>query len=203
MFELPILVYTYDSLEPYIDAQTMEIHHSKHHQGYVNKLNAAIEGIDELADMTVVELIKNLDKVPEGKKDAVRNNGGGHANHSLFWDILSPDAKQVPDGELLKEIESVFGSLDACKEEVSDAAATQFGSGWGWLVINDEGKLEAVSTQNQNSPYLYGYTPLLGIDVWEHAYYLKYQNKRPEYIEAIWNVIDWTVVEKNYEQART
>lgn len=203
MFELPKLVYTYDSLEPYIDAQTMEIHHSKHHQGYVNKLNAAIEGIADLADMTVVELIKNLDKVPEGKKDAVRNNGGGHANHSLFWDILSPDAKQVPDGELLKEIESVFGSLDACKEEVLDAAATQFGSGWGWLVINDEGKLEAVSTQNQNSPYLYGHTPLIGIDVWEHAYYLKYQNKRPEYIEAIWNVIDWAVVEKNYEQART
>jgi len=201
MYSLPDLPYSYDALAPHIDAQTMEIHHSKHHQGYVNKINAAIAGLPELEKLSIFDLIQNLDKVPVGKEDAVRNNGGGHANHSFFWEILTPGGNKNISPELKQKIDKDFGTLDKLIEEVSDAAATQFGSGWGWLVINKEGNLEAISTPNQDSPLQYGYKPLLNIDVWEHAYYLSYQNKRPDYIKAIWNTINWEQVSKNFAKA--
>ena len=202
MFTLPKLPYDYNALEPYIDARTMEIHHSKHHQGYVDKLNAAIEGIEELKDLTIEELLTNPDKVPVGKKDAVRNNGGGHYNHTLFWDILTPGGPDKPSGKLMNQITQDFGSLETMIEHVSEAAATQFGSGWGWLVVNKEKKLEAVSTPNQDAPLLFGYKPVIGIDIWEHAYYLKYQNLRPEYVKAFWNVVNWDKAAQYYQQAQ-
>lgn len=197
-YTLPDLPYSFDALEPHIDARTMEIHHDKHHAGYVAKLNAALEGTD-LADKPVEAVIADLNAVPEDKRTAVRNNGGGHANHSLFWTILSPDGGGEPSGDLAEAINTTFGSFDAFKEEFSNAAATRFGSGWAWLSKDDD-KLVVESTPNQDSPLMEGRTPILGLDVWEHAYYLHYQNKRPDYINAFWNVVNWDEVARRYAQ---
>ncbi|MBA4544162.1 MULTISPECIES: superoxide dismutase [Thermoactinomyces] len=200
-YELPALPYAFNALEPHIDAQTMEIHHDRHHATYVNNLNAAIEG-QNVGEKTVEELISNLNALPESIRTAVRNNGGGHANHSLFWQILSPNGGGQPTGEVAKAIDETFGSFDAFKEKFADAAAKRFGSGWAWLVVKD-GKLEILSTPNQDNPLMDGSgTPILGLDVWEHAYYLKYQNKRPEYIKAFWNVVNWEEVNKRFLAAR-
>ncbi|WAA10407.1 superoxide dismutase SodA [Fervidibacillus albus] len=200
-YELPALPYAYDALEPYIDKETMNIHHTKHHNTYVTNLNKALEGKEAFANKTVEEVIQNLDAVPEDVRTAVRNNGGGHANHSLFWQILSPNGGGEPTGELLAAINDTFGSFDAFKELFAKAAAGRFGSGWAWLVVN-EGKLEVMSTPNQDSPLMEGKTPILGIDVWEHAYYLKYQNRRPEYISNFWNVVNWDEVAKRYAEVK-
>ncbi len=194
---LPELPYAHDALEPYIDAQTMEIHHGKHHQGYVNNLNAALEGHDDLAKLDVKELLSNIDQVPEDIRQAVINNGGGHANHSLFWSIMSPNGGEPSSGEVGEAIKSAFGSLDAANEEFITTATKRFGSGWAWLVIGDNG-LEIYSTANQDSPIMQGHTPILGIDVWEHAYYLNYQNRRPDYVEAWKNVVNWSKVNELY-----
>ena len=199
-FTLPPLPYANDALEPHIDAMTMEIHHDRHHNTYVTNLNAAVEGT-EFADMDIVELMKNLDSVPEDKKTAVRNNGGGHANHSFFWELLTPGGSQQPTGELASAIDQKFGSFEAFQEEFAKKTAAQFGSGWGWLVVNN-GQVEIVTTPNQDTPLSQGMTPVIGVDVWEHAYYLKYQNKRPDYLKAAWNVINWDVAAKNYEAAK-
>ncbi|WP_077604125.1 superoxide dismutase, partial [Oceanobacillus sojae] len=196
-FELPELPYAYDALEPTIDKETMNIHHTKHHNTYVTKLNDALEGHEDLQNKSVEELVTDLNSVPESIRTAVRNNGGGHANHSFFWKTLSPNGGGEPAGELADKINSKFGSLDKFKEEFAAAAAGRFGSGWAWLVLNN-GELEITSTPNQDSPLTEGKTPLLGLDVWEHAYYLKYQNKRPEYISAFWNVVNWDQVANNY-----
>ena len=193
---LPALPYAHDALEPHIDAQTMEIHHGKHHQAYINNLNTALEGLGAVADMDIHDLLSNLDQVPEDKRQAVINNGGGHANHSLFWSVMSPNGGE-PGGEIAAAITSTFGSLEAAKEQFVTAATTRFGSGWAWLVLGDSG-LEIYSTANQDSPIMQGHVPLLGIDVWEHAYYLKYQNLRPAYVEAWANVINWTRVNELY-----
>ena len=198
-FELPKLPYAYDALEPHIDKETMEIHHSKHHNTYVTKLNDAVKGTD-LESKSIEEIVKNLDAVPENIKTAVRNNGGGHLNHSLFWELLSPEQKEL-SGELKEAIESAFGSVDKFKEEFEAAAAGRFGSGWAWLVVNN-GVLEITSTPNQDNPVSEGKTPVFGVDVWEHAYYLKYQNKRPEYLSAIWNVVNWDKVNELYQTAK-
>ncbi|MCI1593600.1 superoxide dismutase SodA [Heyndrickxia oleronia] len=200
-FELPQLPYAYDALEPHIDKETMNIHHTKHHNTYVTNLNAALEGNDELLNKSVEEVIANLDAVPEAKRTAVRNNGGGHANHSLFWKLLSPNGGGEPTGELAEAINKKFGSLDKFKEEFATAAAGRFGSGWAWLVVNN-GELEVTSTPNQDNPIMEGKTPILGLDVWEHAYYLNYQNRRPDYIKAFWNVINWDEVAKLYSAAK-
>lgn len=200
-FELPQLPYAYDALEPHIDKETMNIHHTKHHNTYVTNLNAALEGNEALQSKSVEELIANLDAVPEEKRTAVRNNGGGHANHSFFWQILSPNGGGEPKGELAEAINKKFGSFENFKEEFGKAATTRFGSGWAWLAIKD-GELELYSTPNQDSPIMEGKTPLLGLDVWEHAYYLKYQNRRPEYIASFWNVVNWDEVEKRYQAAK-
>ncbi|WP_077601311.1 superoxide dismutase SodA [Oceanobacillus sojae] len=200
-FELPELPYAYDALEPTIDKETMNIHHTKHHNTYVTKLNDALEGHEDLQNKSVEELVTDLNSVPESIRTAVRNNGGGHANHSFFWKTLSPNGGGEPAGELADKINSKFGSLDKFKEEFAAAAAGRFGSGWAWLVLNN-GELEITSTPNQDSPLTEGKTPLLGLDVWEHAYYLKYQNKRPEYISAFWNVVNWDQVANNYEAAK-
>lgn len=197
---LPDLPYAFDALEPHIDARTMEIHHDKHHAGYVAKLNTALEGT-ALADAPVEEVIADLGSVPEEKRTAVRNNGGGHANHSLFWTILSPDGGGEPQGELADAINATFGSFDAFTEEFSAAAASRFGSGWAWLEV-ENGKLKVESTANQDSPLMEGKTPILGLDVWEHAYYLHYQNKRPEYIAAFWNVVNWEEVGRRFGEAQ-
>jgi Fe-Mn family superoxide dismutase len=191
--ELPPLPYDYDALEPHIDARTMEIHHSKHHQAYVTNLNAALEGSD-WADKSIDEVLANLDALPEDKRTAVRNNGGGHWNHTFFWQIMKPNGGGEPSGALADAIESTFGGVDALKARVNDAGVKRFGSGWTWLVRDAGGALSVVSTPNQDSPVMDGQTPILGIDVWEHAYYLKYQNRRPDYLEAWWNVIDWEAV---------
>ncbi|GAB3071602.1 superoxide dismutase [Salinicoccus sesuvii] len=198
-FELPELPYAYDALEPNIDKETMEIHHTKHHNTYVTKLNDAVQGTD-LENKSIEEIIKNLDSVPEDKKTAVRNNGGGHLNHSMFWELLSPESKEV-SGDVKDAIESKFGSFDKFKEEFEAAGAARFGSGWAWLVVNN-GELEIVSTPNQDNPITDGKTPILGVDVWEHAYYLKYQNKRPEYLKAFWNVVNWDKVNELYNHAK-
>ena len=198
---LPALPYAYDALEPHIDARTMEIHHTKHHQGYVNNLNKALENYPELHDQPVDALLRNINSVPEDIRTAVRNNGGGHANHSLFWTIMSPNGGGTPTGELADAINEAFGSFDAFKEAFSNAAATRFGSGWAWLALTGFGKLIVYSTPNQDSPYMDGFTPLLGLDVWEHAYYLNYQNRRADYIAAWWNVVNWEQVAKNYAEA--
>lgn len=200
-FELPKLPYANDALEPHIDARTMEIHHDRHHQTYVTGLNTALEGKEEFAGKTVEEIIANLDAVPADVRTAVRNNGGGHANHSLFWLLLTPNGKGAPEGELAAAIDAKFGSFDAFKEEFANAAKTRFGSGWAWLsVVN--GELEISSTPNQDSPIMEGKTPILGLDVWEHAYYLKYQNVRPDYIAAFWNVVNWDKVAELYAAAK-
>ncbi|WP_062355831.1 superoxide dismutase SodA [Bacillus kwashiorkori] len=200
-FQLPELPYAYDALEPHIDKETMNIHHTKHHNTYVTNLNNALEGQTDLLNKTVEEVIANLDAVPENVRTAVRNNGGGHANHSLFWQILSPNGGGEPTGALLDAINAKFGSYQAFKEEFAKAATTRFGSGWAWLVVNN-GELEVTSTPNQDSPLMEGKTPILGLDVWEHAYYLKYQNRRPDYIGAFWNVVNWAEVAKRFEAAK-
>jgi Fe-Mn family superoxide dismutase len=199
--QLPALPYAHNALEPHIDAQTMEIHHGRHHATYVNNLNAALEAHPDLQSKSIEELIGNLDAVPESIRTAVRNNGGGHANHSLFWEILSPNGGGAPSGALADAINETFGSFDNFKAEFTKAATTRFGSGWAWLIV-DGGKLAVTSTPNQDSPLMEGKTPILGLDVWEHAYYLKYQNKRPDYISAFWNVVNWDEVSKRYEAAK-
>ncbi|HEX2505913.1 MAG TPA: superoxide dismutase [Gaiellaceae bacterium] len=198
-FHVPPLPYDYDALEPHIDEATMEIHHDKHHQAYVDKANAALEGT-EWADREVDDVLRNLDQLPADKQTAVRNNAGGHANHTLFWEIMSPEGGGRPEGALAAAIASTFGDLDALKEKVNDAGVNRFGSGWTWLVVND-GRLEVTSTPNQDSPVMEGMTPILGIDVWEHAYYLKYQNRRPDYLAAWWNVVNWPEVARRFEDA--
>ncbi|CAG9619319.1 superoxide dismutase [Sutcliffiella rhizosphaerae] len=200
-YELPQLPYAYDALEPHIDKETMNIHHTKHHNTYVTGINAALEGNTELQGKSVEELISNMEAVPENIKTAVRNHGGGHANHSLFWNILTPGGASAPTGELADALTSKFGTFENFKEEFSKAAATRFGSGWAWLVVNN-GELEITSTPNQDSPLMEGKTPVLGLDVWEHAYYLNYQNRRPDYINAFFNVINWDVVGKLYNEAK-
>ncbi|MFC4388517.1 superoxide dismutase [Gracilibacillus marinus] len=200
-FTLPELPYAYDALEPHIDKETMNIHHTKHHNTYITKLNAALEGHSEFDGKSVEEILANLDAVPEEIRTAVRNNGGGHANHSLFWTLLSPNGGGAPKGELAEAIDSAFGSFDAFKEEFANAGANRFGSGWAWLVV-DNGQLAITSTPNQDTPISEGKTPILGLDVWEHAYYLKYQNKRPDYIQAFWNVVDWDKVASLYNGAK-
>lgn len=200
--ELPALPYAFDALEPYIDAQTMQIHHDKHHAAYVNNLNAALESADaSLRSLDVEELLRRIDQVPESIRTAVRNNGGGHANHSLFWQIMAPNAGGTPSGEVASAITSTFGSFDRFKETFTKAALGRFGSGWAWLVLKD-GKLDVYSTANQDSPLMEGHVPLLGLDVWEHAYYLKYQNRRPEYVENWWNVVNWAEVNRRFLKAR-
>ncbi|MGL4820965.1 MAG: superoxide dismutase [Bacilli bacterium] len=198
---LPALPYAENALEPHIDAQTMNIHHTKHHNTYITNLNAALEGHEALAALSVEELIADLNAVPEAIRGAVRNNAGGHANHSLFWTLLSPNGGGAPTGELAAAIDAKFGSLDAFKEAFTKAALTRFGSGWAWLVVNN-GELEVTSTPNQDSPIMEGQTPLLGLDVWEHAYYLNYQNRRPDYIGAFWNVVNWDKVAELYAAAK-
>jgi superoxide dismutase, Fe-Mn family len=200
-YQLPALPYAFDALEPHFDALTMEIHHDRHHATYVNNVNAALEAHADLAAKSVEELISNLDAVPENIRGAVRNNGGGHANHSLFWQVLSPNGGGAPTGELADAINSTFGSLDNFKAEFAKAATTRFGSGWAWLAV-DGGKLVVTSTPNQDSPLMEGKTPILGLDVWEHAYYLKFQNKRPDYIGAFWNVVNWDEVAKRFAAAK-
>lgn len=200
-YELPELPYAYDALEPHIDKETMNIHHTKHHNTYVTNVNNALADHTELQGKSVEELIANLDAVPEAIRTAVRNNGGGHANHSLFWQILSPNGGGNPTGELATAIDSKFGSFDAFKEEFAKAATTRFGSGWAWLSVAN-GELEVSSTANQDSPIMEGKTPLLGLDVWEHAYYLNYQNRRPDYIGSFWNVVNWDEVSKRFSAAK-
>lgn len=200
-FELPELPYAYDALEKSFDKETMNIHHTKHHNTYVTKLNDAVEGHADLQAKSIEDLISNMDAVPENIRTAVRNNGGGHANHSLFWKVLSPNGGGEPTGELADAINTKFGSFDKFKEEFVTAATGRFGSGWAWLVLNN-GELEVTSTPNQDSPLMEGKQPLVGLDVWEHAYYLKYQNKRPDYISAFWDVVNWDEVNKNYNEAK-
>ena len=198
-FEVPPLPYEYNALEPHIDEQTMRLHHDKHHQAYVDNANKALEGTD-WADRPVEEVLQSLDSLPEGIRMAVRNNAGGHANHSFFWEIMSPQGGGEPDGELANAINSAFGGAQQLKEQVNDAGVKRFGSGWTWLVL-DGGSLAVTSTPNQDTPLSEGKTPILGIDVWEHAYYLKYQNRRPEYLEAWWNVVNWPEIARRYETA--
>ena len=199
-YKLPELTYAYDALEPHIDAKTMEIHHTKHHQTYITNVNAALEGT-EFADKDVNELIANLDAIPADKQTAVRNNGGGHANHTLFWEVIAPGGSNTPVGEVAAAIDAKFGSFDAFKEEFAKAATTRFGSGWAWLIVDGDG-VAVTSTPNQDSPVMEGKTPILGLDVWEHAYYLNYQNRRPDYIGAFWNVVNWDVVEAKFNAAK-
>ena len=199
-YTLPALPYAHDALAPHIDAKTMEIHHGKHHNGYVTKLNAAIEGTD-LGSKTIEELVGDLNAVPENIRGGVRNNGGGHANHSLFWTVISPDGGGEPSGDLADAIKSTFGSFDEFKTAFSTAAGTRFGSGWAWLSV-DGGKLVVESTPNQDSPLMEGRTPILGLDVWEHAYYLNYQNRRPDYVAAFFNIVDWSAVSARFDAAK-
>lgn len=200
-YELPPLPYPTDALEPHIDARTMEIHHDKHHAAYVNNLNAAIEGNADLGQMSAIDLIQNLDKVPEAKRTAVRNNGGGHVNHTMFWEIMGPNGGGAPTGALAAAIDRDLGGFEAMKDAVNKAGGARFGSGWAWVVVKD-GKLSVMSTPNQDNPLMDGAgTPILGVDVWEHAYYLKYQNRRPDYLAAWWNTINWAAVAKRYEAA--
>jgi superoxide dismutase, Fe-Mn family len=200
-FKLPDLPYAFDALEPHIDARTMEIHHDKHHAAYTSKLNDALEQNAELQSKSIEDLLRSIDSVPESIRTTVRNNGGGYANHALFWEIMSPDGGGEPRGGVADAIQQAFGSFDDFKTKLAGAAASQFGSGWGWLVVNG-GKVEVYSLPNQDSPYMKGHTPILGVDVWEHAYYLKYQNRRPDYLQAWWNTVDWSEVEKRYQAAR-
>ncbi|WP_148630154.1 superoxide dismutase [Bacillus sp. E214] len=200
-YSLPQLPYEYDALEPHIDKETMNIHHTKHHNTYVTNLNNALEGQETLAAKSLEDLLADIDSVPENIRTAVRNNGGGHANHTLFWNILSPNGGGQPEGELADALTAKFGSFENFKEEFAKAATTRFGSGWAWLTVKD-GELELSSTANQDSPLMEGKTPILGLDVWEHAYYLNYQNRRPEYINSFWNVVNWDEVSKRYAAAK-
>jgi Fe-Mn family superoxide dismutase len=201
-YTLPELGYAYDALEPYIDARTMEIHHTKHHNAYVTNLNAALEGQPELYQLSVWELLRNLDKVNEDKRQAVINNAGGHANHSLFWKLMAPGGANAPTPEVAEAINSVFGSFDSFKEQFTKAAMGRFGSGWAWLGFDAGGKLGISSTPNQDSLHMSGSRPILGLDVWEHAYYLNYQNRRADYINAWWNVVNWDMVAKKFSHAK-
>jgi Fe-Mn family superoxide dismutase len=200
-YSVPPLPYSFDALEPHIDARTMEIHHGKHHAAYVSKVNAALEGHDALAAKSVEDLVSDLSAVPEAIRTAVRNNGGGHANHCLFWTVMAPNGGGAPSGELASAIDAAFGGLDKFKEQFGNAAANRFGSGWAWLSVSG-GKLIVESTANQDSPLMEGRTPILGLDVWEHAYYLNYQNRRPDYISAFWNVVNWTEVARRLAAAK-
>jgi Fe-Mn family superoxide dismutase len=200
-YTLPNLPYAYDALEPHIDARTMEIHHTKHHQAYIDKANAALEGHPDLAKKPIDELMRQLSSVPEDIRTVIRNNGGGHSNHSLFWTVMKPKGGGEPAGELASAISAKFGSFDNFKKELGNAATARFGSGWAWLSV-DKGGIVVESTANQDTPLSEGRTPILGLDVWEHAYYLKYQNKRPDYIAAFWNVVNWDEVAKRFQQAK-
>lgn len=200
-YTLPPLTYKYDALEPYIDARTMELHHTKHHQGYIDKLNDALKKHPELQKKELTDLLQNLDEVPADIRTEVRNQGGGHANHSFFWQCIGPDAGGKPQGALAKAIDEEFGSFDDFKKQMDTAATKRFGSGWAWLVLDSHKKLQIISTANQDSPLSDGLEPILGIDVWEHAYYLHYQNRRPDYIAAWWHVVNWKFVEKTYDTA--
>jgi superoxide dismutase, Fe-Mn family len=201
-FSLPDLPYAYDALEPHIDARTMEIHHTKHHQAYVSNANAALEKHPDLSFDSVEDLLRNFDRVPDDIKTAIRNNAGGHANHSLFWQVMGPNGGGEPSGELGDAIRSAFGDFNSFKEKFANAAKGRFGSGWAWLVVGQGGNVEVTDTANQDSPLMNGQTPILGLDVWEHAYYLNYQNRRPDYIEAFWKVVNWEEVARRYSQAR-
>ncbi|MCB0264449.1 MAG: superoxide dismutase [Calditrichaeota bacterium] len=196
--QLPSLPYDHNALEPHIDEKTMQIHHGKHHAGYVNNLNAALEGHTNLQQMSIEELLKNLKNMPDSIRNAVRNNGGGHYNHSIFWPCMSPNGGGKPSGALAAAIDKAFGSFDNFKDQFAKAGATRFGSGWAWLVKNSDGSLAVTSTANQDNPISDGQYPLLGLDVWEHAYYLNYQNRRPDYISAFWNVVNWDEVAKRF-----
>jgi len=205
-FELPPLPYDYAALEPHIDEQTMRLHHDKHHQTYVTNLNTAVQGT-EFENMDPQQLMANLSRVPEEKRTAVRNNGGGHVNHTMFWEIMGPNGGGQPTGAVVQAFTDSFGSFDAMKEAVNKAAAARFGSGWAWVVLGSDGKLQVTSTPNQDNPYMTGIAevtghPILGVDVWEHSYYLKYQNRRPDYLNAWWNTVNWDAVNRRYEQAR-
>ena len=200
-YSLPDLAYAYDALEPHIDARTMEIHHSKHHNGYVTKTNAALEGHDDLAAMSIEDLMRGLSAVPDAIRGAIQNNGGGHANHSLFWTVIGPNGGGEPTGDLAEAINAACGSFNEFKSQFSAAAATRFGSGWAWLCVDGD-KLVVESTANQDTPLSSGRTPILGLDVWEHAYYLHYQNRRPDYVAAFWNVVDWAAVAERYAAAK-
>lgn len=202
-YQLPELPYAYDALEPHIDEKTMKLHHTKHHSGYVDKTNAALENHPELSEKSIEQLMRDLDQVPSDIRTAVQNNGGGHANHSLFWTNLSPNGGGEPEGDLKEAIESTFESFDKFKETFASTAAGRFGAGWAWLVVDDKsGELEVIDTLNQDSPLSIGKTPVLGLDVWEHAYYLNYQNKRPDYIAAFWNIVNWEEVGTRYQAAK-
>jgi Fe-Mn family superoxide dismutase len=200
-YTLPPLPYPFDALEPHIDAKTMEIHHGKHHNAYVTNVNKALEDKAALASRPIDQLLREIQSVPDDKRQMVINNGGGHANHTMFWQIMGPNAGGTPGGSIGDAIKAAFGSFDAFKEKISTAATTRFGSGWAWLALKD-GKLDVFSTANQDSPYMTGHVPILGLDVWEHAYYLKYQNRRPDYVGAWWNVVNWRKVDEFYTAAR-
>ncbi len=202
MFELPPLKYAFNAIDPVIDAMTMEIHHDKHHGAYVANLNKALESAPDLQGKSIEWLIQNLQQVPEGIRTAVRNNGGGHFNHTFFWDWIAPGGSKSPSGLLSTEINSVFGSFESFVEKFSNAAVTRFGSGWAWLVVDGAKKLQVLSTANQDNPLMDGLKPVLGLDVWEHAYYLKYQNRRPEYVKNFWNIVNWDFVASLYEAAK-
>jgi Fe-Mn family superoxide dismutase len=201
-YELPPLPYDYNALEPYIDEETMHLHHDKHHQAYVNNLNAAVQGQEQFASMPVEELIQHINELPQNIRTAVQNNGGGHANHSMYWQIMKPNGGGQPSGELADAINSTFGSFDQFKAAFNDAGTKRFGSGWAWLVMDQNGNLQVTSSANQDSPLMQGLFPIMGNDVWEHAYYLKYQNRRPDYLNAWWNVVNWDEIEKRYQQAK-
>ncbi|MFO7663988.1 MAG: superoxide dismutase [Chloroflexota bacterium] len=201
-FELPPLPYPENALEPHVDARTMSIHHDKHHAAYTKNLNDALEGHPELADKTIEELLGNLSAIPEGIRTTVRNNGGGYANHNLFWEIMGPNGGGEPSGELAQAINNAFGSFADFKDQFAKAGTSRFGSGWAWLYVNQNGQLVVGSTPNQDTPLMDGFTPILGLDVWEHAYYLNYQNRRPDYIAAWWNVVNWSAVAKKYAAAK-
>jgi Fe-Mn family superoxide dismutase len=201
-YTLPDLPYDYSALEPHIDARTMEIHHTKHHQAYITNANKALEGLPELAALPVDELLRRISEVPEDKRQVLTNNAGGHSNHSLFWQVMGPNAGGQPTGALGDAITEAFGGFDAFKEQFAQAATTQFGSGWAWLALNEQGKLHIHKLPNQDSPLLHGHPPVLGLDVWEHAYYLNYQNRRPDYITAWWNVVNWDKVGELYTAAK-
>jgi superoxide dismutase, Fe-Mn family len=202
-YEVPPLPYDYNALEPYIDTQTMQLHHDKHHAAYVTNLNAAVQSHAQFASLPVEQLIQRLNELPENIRTAVRNNGGGHANHSMFWRIMTPNGGGQPGGDLANAINSTFGSFDQFKAAFNDAGVKRFGSGWAWLILDQNGNLQVISSANQDSPLMEGNFPIMGNDVWEHAYYLKYQNRRPEYLNAWWNVVNWNEIEKRYQQAKS